>query len=592
MNNFIEWSEIDLSKARAGKNKLPCPRCNKGKSDTALSVNTTTGLAKCHRCEAVSVRDKDRDFAHKKKEYKLPPQTWQNYTTMSDATVKWFKGRGISQRTLMDLKITEEKKYFPQVQKERTAVTFNYFDLDGTLVNKKFRDGKKNFTQVADAKKILYGLIDIIDADEVIFVEGEMDKASLYEADVKNVVSVPNGANDLDDAVSENWEIFNNEKPIVIAVDNDENGKKLEQSILDRFGRHRCFKVEWPEGCKDANDVLVQHGAIRLKSIVDARTEYPVDDVYASSDLEAKLMHIYENGFDESMFELKDPRWQTFNELYILFLGMLTVVTGVPTHGKSTWLENYVLQLLAEHETLKASFFSPEHSPVENHAIRLASKAIGKPFDKNDSRRFTRDELKEYIDWSGRRLFHVDVPSGKKTNWTWMVDKMKEQILRYGINIFVIDAFNKVRLDSERTTETQAIGDILQELTLFVQYYRVHIFVVAHPYKMEQQADGTFKVPTLYSIKGSSEWYAQVHNGITVYKNEKEDSTDVHVQKFKPDHVGGKGLASFGFDKVSKRVFDLVTDCADNSPLWVKGYKPSPVEPTFFGGDSDDDMPF
>ena len=48
--------------------------------------------------------------------------------------------------------------------------------------------------QVAGAEKILYGLNDIAGKEEVIIVEGEIDKLSLEEAGLTNAVSVPDGA--------------------------------------------------------------------------------------------------------------------------------------------------------------------------------------------------------------------------------------------------------------------------------------------------------------------------------------------------------------------------------------------------------------
>ena len=48
--------------------------------------------------------------------------------------------------------------------------------------------------QVKGAEKILYGLDDIADADEITIVEGEIDKLSLCEAGIRNAVSVPDGA--------------------------------------------------------------------------------------------------------------------------------------------------------------------------------------------------------------------------------------------------------------------------------------------------------------------------------------------------------------------------------------------------------------
>lgn len=48
--------------------------------------------------------------------------------------------------------------------------------------------------QEKGAEKILYGLDDVRGCEEIIVVEGEMDKLALEEAGFLNVVSVPDGA--------------------------------------------------------------------------------------------------------------------------------------------------------------------------------------------------------------------------------------------------------------------------------------------------------------------------------------------------------------------------------------------------------------
>ena len=117
---MIEWNKIELSGKRAnskGEVKTLCPSCShtrKKKKDPCLSVNIETGVGYCWNCGETTIRDKKS----KKITYDLPPQKWENFTNLSDKVVKWFKSRGISQKTLIDCRITEEKYYQPQLQKE------------------------------------------------------------------------------------------------------------------------------------------------------------------------------------------------------------------------------------------------------------------------------------------------------------------------------------------------------------------------------------------------------------------------------------------------------------------------------------------
>ena len=106
---------------------------------------------------------------------------------MSDAVVEWFKGRGISKSTLVDLKVTEGKEWMPQTQKEENAIHFNYF-MGGQLTNVKYRDGSKNFKLVKGAEKVFYNIDSIVGHNYCVIVEGEMDALALHEAGITNVI--------------------------------------------------------------------------------------------------------------------------------------------------------------------------------------------------------------------------------------------------------------------------------------------------------------------------------------------------------------------------------------------------------------------
>ena len=107
----IDWEQISqLISGKSGQVKVKCPSCidrRTNKSDRSLSVNVAKGVAKCHYCEAISIKEDE------KIEFTLPPQQWENHTKFSDQFVKFAEARRISQQTLIDLKITQEKYYIP-----------------------------------------------------------------------------------------------------------------------------------------------------------------------------------------------------------------------------------------------------------------------------------------------------------------------------------------------------------------------------------------------------------------------------------------------------------------------------------------------
>lgn len=94
----------------------------------------------------------------------------------------------------------------------------------------------------------------------MIITEGLFDAEAMIEAGFANTVSVPNGAGT---DFKRSFERFKYShladiKTVYIAGDNDEEGLKCRENIAAYFGEARCKQVEWPDDCKDANDVMMK----------------------------------------------------------------------------------------------------------------------------------------------------------------------------------------------------------------------------------------------------------------------------------------------------------------------------------------------
>ena len=91
----IKWNEINIKGKTSGQIKTTCPACTpnrKNKKDKCLSVNVAKGVAKCHHCDAISIRQDKASVQDKI--FKLPKQNWVNYTKLSDNMVKFCEARG------------------------------------------------------------------------------------------------------------------------------------------------------------------------------------------------------------------------------------------------------------------------------------------------------------------------------------------------------------------------------------------------------------------------------------------------------------------------------------------------------------------
>jgi len=513
MHTFFDWNLIEVRGRETGSRKTTCPVCSetrKKKKDPCLSVNFETGKAKCWHCEALSFRDQPEVTA---KPYTLPPQNWQNYTTLSEKLVKWCEGeRKVRQSTLIDLGITEEMAYVPALGKEVNCMTFNYFEGD-KVVNKKYRDALKNFAQTKNGKAIMYNVNAIVGEETCYIVEGEFDVLAMHTHGIKNVVSVPNGANDHDDYWINSEPYLKDIKRFIIATDTDEKGIALRDRIAQRLGRYRCSYIDWTH--KDANGSLIE-GCIE-DDIANVKT-FSISGTFTVSDMFDDMMNLYAHGLPKTVKPMHDS-FAAMNKIFSVMRGHLVTVTGIPSHGKSAFSEWHVLNLVHDHN-MKASFFSPEHSPMSLHQTNFAQRAIGRNFwkDYQDVPRATPEDLDRYRQWADQKIYLTGAEKGETPTWDWLLEKFKEQMYAYGIDIFVIDAFNKLSLP--RGNKIDEIGAVLTRLTAFAQANDVIIFLVAHPTKMKKnEKTGQYDMPTLYDVSGSADFRNQTHDGYTIYRH-------------------------------------------------------------------------
>lgn len=544
---------IRLNGRTSGQTKTTCPRCSQSRkhpNDPCLSVNIDEGIWHCHNCQwAGTVKQK----AVPKKEYKTPEI---NRTAVSDSWVSWFKGRGISKATIMHFGITESQEYSAAAGKEVSCVNFNYY-RDEKLVNIKFRGPDKQFKMSAGAELILYGMDAVKDKDSIVICEGEVDALSMYESGIFNAVSVPNGAslgNNKLEYLDNTWQLFENKQKIILATDNDQPGRALMEALAQRFGKDRCYIVDYPDGCKDANDVLLLYGKDILSRLVESARMYPLDGITTLEGIEERLDYLYKFGSDRGL----KIGFETFDNHMSWKKGEFTIVTGVPGSGKSEFIDQIMLKLSEIHDW-KWGVFSAENQPEEQHLKKMAEKFIGKPCFASLPNSMNEDEYFSAKVFLSEHMYFVSVAENNLT-LDGILEKIKQLVLRYGIQGFVIDPWNYIEHAIPRGyTETQYISEALTKVSRFVKNHNVHGIIVAHPTKIKKnEATGKYNVATLYDCAGSANFFNKADNGLSVYRHFDTGIVEVYIQKIRHKYIGKLGYVSFSWDYASGRYSETV----------------------------------
>jgi twinkle protein len=74
---------------------------------------------------------------------------------------------------------------------------------------------------------------------------------------------------------------------------------------------------------------------------------------------------------------------------------------------------------------------------------------------------------------------------------------------------------------------------------------------------MSKRDDGMYDVPSLYDVAGSANFYNQVDNGMTIYRDFKNQITSVYIQKVKFRHIGELGEAQFKYNLQNGRYSEI-----------------------------------
>ena len=575
--------EIDYQKLKElgitnnGKKKQFCPECHANrtdKRDKSLSVDWDKCIAHCHYCGKNFFFGKTEKIGYapkvvyqqpkpEMKGYKKPAKL-TNEEPLDENMKQWFANRGIPAEVAESEGISKVCRKMPQTEKVEKCIVFPY-RVNGQLVNRKYRDGAKHFMLEANAQLVPWRIDHIKDTPECIITEGEMDALSFVVAGYDNVISVPNGAQKnltyLDDFIESHFE---NKTRIYIAADTDSKGLELRAELVRRFGEEKCRIVTYGEGCKDANELLLQQGAEALRQAIAEAQEVPLEGIFTASDVKEELEALFEKGLQKgATLDMGD-----LDDLLSVEVGRLMIVTGIPGDGKSEFLDEMAVRFSLKYDW-RCAWFSPENFPVTLHHPKLIEKLVGKRFMKGLMKPM---EFESAVGYLSHNFFDILPEEGYRVDT--ILEKAETLVRHKGIRVFILDPYNCLEHQiPSGQSETQYISEFLEKLRSFARRRQVLVILAAHPTKMKRDPlTKQFPVPTMYDISGSAAFFNKADFGIAIERDRTRGVTRIHVQKVKFRHLGQPGVASFQYNTCCGRFVPMqeskTPDIPDEDPKW------------------------
>ena len=296
------------------------------------------------------------------------------------------------------------------------------------------------------------------------------------------------------------WDWLKQFESIIVFSDGDRAGLKMRSELINRLGAMKCKYVEVPSELeykntgkiypvKDANEILQCKGKEYLLELINTAKDIPITSVAKLSEIK-ELNPTEMDGFESGIKELD-------KELMKIFTGGVTLLTGLPSAGKTTFLNQIVLMamdngyktFLFSRELLNGmskGWFTQVAAGRRNmHSIRLAN---GNDFY------IVNDDAKKNITQHYDDSFFI-YKDEEENSEDKLFESMELCATKKGLRLFIIDNLMTVQLHADTADTNKAQTDFMNRLIKFSMKYDVAVVCIAHPRKIQGGADiGLFDV--------------------------------------------------------------------------------------------------
>lgn len=578
-----------------------CPKCSK----KALLSDKNTGDFFCENChwDGNVINNK---FSQKfnKDNKNLTKPWWTNVDNPEALYEKISEKYNIDKKTLDRLGIVYHKHYFRNNNKIKGSLVIPSYSIDKSKINNYHflpLDKDANILDYQDnLNNNIIGLNELNiesksnseDDDHIYITNSIIDYLTLQQANEESemrVICIPPAIKEIDFENPESWSFLTSIEKQIFRFKNfttlfsqTNANEKFKMEIARRLGLHLCSYINFQDYSellpnKKPEDISIfdcfkEGYEEAVREILDKKTAYPIQGLHQLSEYEDEIDDIYENGLDPGYswgYGQLDP--------YLRFqFKQWTLVTGIPGHGKSSFVESCLLNIAYLHN-FKIAMYSPENTPLSRFYIAMMQKASGKSYTKDENykgEKIGREEHEYWKKWINDRFFSIlpednvsksenfSIENGNTGSMTLggILSLAAKAVFRHGVKIIVIDPWTEVEHQRPNgMTELEYLSKGLSMIKMFAKTYDVHVIMVAHPTKMLPLPDGSYPIPTPYNIAGGAHWRNKGDNIFTVYRNvgfPDEDITDIYIQKIRFSELGRVGSFSIRADKVTNFYFD------------------------------------
>lgn len=229
-----------------------------------------------------------------------------------------------------------------------------------------------------------------------------------------------------------------------------------------------------------------------------------------------------------------DSGWWELDQIWRIYPGQFTIVSGIPGHGKSTFLFNFLIQLWRKNR-IRSLLYVPENETYLRATLRrIWGNSPG--FDEfEEAECFVQSSTPDGFDSEPQDL-------------NWVLEKAIVAIKRDEVGLVIIDPWNELEHAKPRDMlMTDYIRNCLMSLKQFCRAYQIALVLVAHPTKAIAENGG--RTPLLSDIEGSMSWYNKCDNGLIITRDFEKGTAKAISAKVRERGAGKIGNCFFAVDQ-------------------------------------------
>lgn len=340
----------------------------------------------------------------------------------------------------------------------------------------------------------------------------------------------------------------------------------VSREDYDEIFKRIYNKYSFQHGCAQFDKTeIVEKKTKRLLTLIDFDTD--IDGIISIDRIQDEMISTYMQGSarGESTYYDEIDKCFTWNK------GDLTLLHGIPGHGKSVFLMNLAL-IKSIKDGNKWAVFSPEQNPPTDFYHDLIHTYIGESTDKHHPNYMIYENYDKGMKFIKDHFYYI-YPKDNKFTPDIINKNFLEAIKKYGVDGCILDPFNQLDHNwGER--DDKYLSKFLQQQKRFALDNNIYMVIVAHPKgNIQRIKEGNYECPNIYNLAGGAMWGNKCDNILVIHRtynildiqSTEAVFTSQKIKKHK--RTGMPGSVTMTFDIMTNRYkinnrspYDLIFD--------------------------------